>query len=74
MAKRKKNPSLVTIKYRIGGSENQFVYWNLCDAEGNRLPVSDGGWNGVENNKYQAKKAAEHHARLAEQKLLKKAK
>ncbi len=62
--------SYVKIAYRIGGSKNQLVFWHLVHADGEtRLSVDEGGWNGVENNRRQAEKAAQHHARLAEQKL-----
>lgn len=68
-----KTESQVKIKYRVGGSENQFIYWDLWKADGvTRLPVADGGWNGVKGTRKQAEKEAQHHARLAEQKLERK--
>lgn len=69
----KKVEPKVKIRYENIGSNKQLVYWELMQSDGKtRLPVAEGGWNGTENNKAIAQKSAEHHARLAEQKLARK--
>lgn len=67
--------SLVTIKYSLTGSQNQFVSWELWYPDGSkRIPVSEGGWSCTEQNRKQAEKQAGHYARLYEQKVAQKQK